>query len=80
MSPLLPHAAQSFLDAGGAVTRHLALVVMGLVALLLLEVDVLYVRGGGNSRGRLGPLGIALMPLGIACGIVIAHRWRQFSR
>jgi hypothetical protein len=79
VTSLLPDAVESFLETGGAALQRVDLVIMGVVALLLLEYDVLRGQLGENSRERLRPLGVALVPLVVACGIVIAHRWRQLS-
>jgi hypothetical protein len=80
VTPLLPDTVRSFLETGGIAVRRVDLVIMAALALFLLESDVLRARFGKDTRDRLRPLGIVLVPLVVACGIVIAHRWQQLSR
>ena len=78
MTELLPRVAHTLIEQDGVLARRVDLVVIGLLALLLLEYELLRTWFGGDTK-RLRPLGIAIGPLAVAVGIVIAHRWRQLG-
>jgi hypothetical protein len=79
MTSLLPAVAHAFVAAGGKAVQRVDLVIMGALALLLLEYDLLRVYFGQRSAKRVRPLGIAILPLVAGSAIAIVHRWRQLS-
>lgn len=77
---LLPRAIRSLFEGAGGAAQWVDFVTIALLAVLLLEYDLLRACFGRNTGKRLRPFGIAIAPLLIAFVVVIAHRWRQLSR